>query len=152
MEEEPTYSYVAEDDIDEDLLCGHICFTPLTEPMTHNQCGHSFCQHCIEHANWKCPACRTGTKGDFSKMNARLVLSLLAKIPIRCDVCEKRLQRGDFKDHIPHCPLPCPRGCGETTSRSQLEQHAQVCGNLSMLCLASDVGCTVQVCVKERNE
>ncbi len=29
----PTYSYVDEDDIDEDLLCSHICSEPLTDPV-----------------------------------------------------------------------------------------------------------------------
>ncbi len=29
----PTYSYVDEDDIDEDLLCSHYCSEPLTNPV-----------------------------------------------------------------------------------------------------------------------
>jgi predicted Zn-ribbon and HTH transcriptional regulator len=75
MEQEPTYTYVDEDSINENLLCSYICFLPLMDPYAHNPCGHSFCHECIKKTNYRCPGCRSGTEKDYTKVNVRLLLN-----------------------------------------------------------------------------
>src|SRR3989338_2239271 len=87
MSHEPTFCYVDEDFVDEDLLCAHICFQPLVEPVTHNSCGQSFCRSCIEKTFYRCPCCRSGTENEYTKVITRAFLNQLGKLRIQCSNC-----------------------------------------------------------------
>jgi hypothetical protein len=101
--QEPLYTYVDEDSIDEELLCLHICHSPLLDPVVHNNCKNLYCRECIKKANYKCPVCRTGTEKSFDEVKVRMVLNLLAKIRVKCSCCAKVMQRGDFEAHKHSC-------------------------------------------------
>jgi hypothetical protein len=129
----PSFVYVNEDAIDEELLCNHICFQPLDEPLSHKFCGNSFCRSCIEKIEWKCPICRTtGAEDDYPKV-ARLVTNLLAKLLVQCSLCSQEMTRGDFDYHksvCTHIEVPCPAallGCTAHIRRGELETHIKEC-------------------------
>src|SRR3989338_8226344 len=130
---EPTYTYINEDAIDEELLCSHICFQPLDEPLSHKWCCNSFCRSCIEKISWKCPICRTaGVEDDYPKV-ARLVTNLLAKLQVQCSLCSQEMTRGDFDHHKSVCTyieVPCPAaslGCTAIVRREELNTHINEC-------------------------
>jgi hypothetical protein len=101
--EEPLYTYVDEDSIDEELLCLHICQSPLLDPVVHNKCENMYCRECIKKVNYKCPVCGTGNKKSFAEVNIPTVLNLLAKIHVKCNRCAKVMKRGDFEAHKRKC-------------------------------------------------
>jgi WD40 repeat protein len=55
------------------------------------------------------------------------------------------MARGDFQEHIPRCPVVCPHGCGENVPRANLNNHATVCPNVQVPCVAAEFGCTEMV-------
>jgi hypothetical protein len=142
---DPTYTYLNEDAIDEELLCSHICHQPLTDPVVHNGCRNSFCRFCIKNVGWQCPLCRTGTNTDFADVNSLLVLNMLFRLPVKCTNCAITMPRGEFDGHKLKCPILCPHGCGETITRSTLDVHARVCMQKIVPCTSADLGCSVMV-------
>jgi WD40 repeat protein len=53
------------------------------------------------------------------------------------------MDRGDFEQHKPNCPVKCPQGCGEDVPRSKVTEHnATVCLNVQVPCTAKELGCT----------
>jgi hypothetical protein len=142
---EPTYAYVNEEEIDEELMCSLICLGPLVDPVVHNMCKISFCRTCIESAKWTCPTCRTGTKKDFSDVNTRMFLNMLNRLKVSCSRCTKTMPRSNFKEHIPNCAILCARGCGIATSKAEQTTHDLVCTFAVIPCSASSFGCTMQL-------
>jgi hypothetical protein len=51
------------------------------------------------------------------------------------------MARGDFKEHIPRCPIACPQGCGEKVTRANVTEHLTVCPNVQVPCTAKEIGC-----------
>ncbi len=138
---EQTFAYVAEDKLQPELLCQHICFTPLVDPIVHNACENSFCRVCIEKTKWKCPLCGTGTENDFFKVNTRAFLNLLAQILVQCSQCQEQMQRGCFEEHKPKCPYECSHGCGTIISQATKTAHDATCKNVLVPCSAANLGC-----------
>ncbi len=140
---EPTYTYVNEEAIDENLRCSYICFEPLVYPVTHDKCGHSFCRSCIEKTDYRCPCCSAGTQNEYANVKARMILNPLGSLRVQCSDCQKQMDRGDFEQHKPNCPVKCPQGCGEDVPRSKVTEHnATVCLNVQVPCTAKELGCT----------
>jgi WD40 repeat protein len=52
------------------------------------------------------------------------------------------MDRGDFEQHKPNCPVKCAQGCGEDVPRSKVTEHATVCTNVQVPCTANELGCT----------
>jgi hypothetical protein len=146
---EPTYTYINENEIDEELKCMDICYQPLIEPYTHNQCGRSFCKVCIKKTNYKCPTCGNGIEKDFNKINIRLVLNQLDKLKVQCSNCHFKLNRGDFKDHINICFFSCPLNCGEIINRKTFDNHKNKCSNKVQVCPSYDIGCCFKAISKD---
>jgi hypothetical protein len=140
--EDPSYSYVNEDAIDEELFCSYICHQPLVDPVAHNTCGISFCRKCIESADYKCPMCRTGTASEYADINVRIVLNQLGRILVKCERCSKEMARGDFEAHKPVCPFSCLHGCSAIISRVKEAEHYKLCTHIEIPCSAATLGCT----------
>jgi len=134
----PTYSYTNEQTVDEELKCP-VCLEPLVSPAVCSYCRNTFCRTCVESEKM-CPICR----GNVSLQEPpRLLLNLLGKLTVKCNVCSKEVKRGDFSTHVmQECPIKCSWGCNAIVTRSTLETHKNVCPYKMIQCLASDVGCT----------
>jgi len=75
----------------------------------------------------------------------RLLLALLGKLMIQCNVCHSQLKRGDFPHHVQYsCPISCRWGCGAQLTRSKENEHKSVCPQLLVFCSAKLVGCGVK--------
>jgi WD40 repeat protein len=143
--EEPTFEYTNEEAIDEELLCSHICYKPLVDPVSHNDCLNSFCRECAKKIGWKCPICRKGAFNDYTAVNTRVVLNMLAKIRVKCSQCSKEMPRGDFNAHKPNCPFPCYLGCGINVTQLTAAKHMDECEHIAVPCPAHTVGCDINV-------
>ena len=137
MENNVEYEYIDEKSIDEDLLCP-LCTDPLEDPLSTNQCGHTFCRKCINQTfdtMSSCPTCRQPLSlDDFHPVNIRPFLNQLNQLLVKCTVCsETNIQRGNFKDHIIKCinkNVSCPAvdiKCDWTGQRTQLQDHIRTC-------------------------
>jgi len=135
----PAYSYVNEQAVDEELKCP-VCFDPLVTPAVCQNCRNTFCRKCVE-SQTKCPICR----GNVHPLQEppRLLLNLLGKLPVKCNVCSKEVKRGELSSHAQHeCPITCSWGCDALLTRATLTSHKDVCPYKLIQCQASDVGCT----------
>jgi len=135
----PTYSYVNEQAVDEELKCP-VCFDPLVTPAVCQNCRNTFCRKCVESLT-RCPICR----GNVHPLQEppRLLLNLLGKLLVKCNVCSKEVKRGDLSSHTLHeCPINCTWGCDALLTRATLSSHKDVCPYKLIQCQASDVGCT----------
>jgi len=136
---DPSYSYVNEQNVDEELKCP-ICFEPLVSPVVCQNCRNTFCRGCVESLN-QCPLC----VGHLRPLQEppRLLTSLLGKLTVKCNVCSKVVKRGDFINHSDsECPVPCVWGCEEILTRSALCSHNETCPRIEVSCHANDVGCS----------
>mmetsp|Transcript_9510 Transcript_9510/g.10514 ORF Transcript_9510/g.10514 Transcript_9510/m.10514 type:complete len:289 (+) Transcript_9510:40-906(+) len=102
----PTFSYINEDTIDDDLKCC-ICHDPFTNPVFHSQCGTTFCRGCVDQITTKkCPQCRGSLirSGRASAVNVlpnpKVTHNLVNKLLVRCDACEKTFPREQFEHHV----------------------------------------------------
>jgi len=137
---QPTYAYVNELDIDDELKCP-VCFDPLLVPAVCQNCRNTFCRACVEFLT-KCPFCRE----DVHPLQEppRLLLNLLGKLSVKCNVCFKQVRRADFQSHThDECPISCLWGCDAILTRATLSGHQDSCPYMSVPCKASDVGCTL---------
>ena len=70
---------------DDSIICA-ICFEVLDDPASFKECGHTFCEDCIEGClssdNHTCPTCRksicTGSNPTY------IVRDLISKLEVRC--------------------------------------------------------------------
>ena len=132
-----TYEYMNEDAINADLICP-LCTEPLEDPLSANQCGHTFCQKCINQTFYimsNCPICRRPLSlYNFQPVTIRPFLNQLNQLLVKCTICsETNIQRGNFKDHITKCinkNVSCPAvdiKCDWTGQRTQLQDHIRTC-------------------------
>ena len=152
------YEYINEKSIPEDLLCP-ICTDPLEEPVSANQCGHTFCRKCITNTFCtmsQCPTCRHAlTLEDFHPVNLRPFLNQLNQILVKCKQCsETNIQRGNFKDHVTKCMkiiVSCPAAdikCSWTGQRNTMQDHVNVCPLISVQPIITELN----VLVKQQSE
>ena len=129
------FSYANEEQIDPELKCA-ICGQPFVKPMVGKNCGHTFCQVCInnwQRQNSSCPVCRTNT--SFYPLITRIILSQLDRLLVRCSHCgENNIQRGDFEHHVQHqcrrIQVQCKAAdlkCSWKGKREELARHEAVC-------------------------
>src|ERR1700733_8094838 len=80
-----------------------ICFEPLLDPVTHKECGNTFCKLCVTSLD-KCPTCRA--KVDISNfVSTKIIKSIVDALKVKCPQCNTIITRGDFGDHIQKCPI-----------------------------------------------
>ncbi|KAL6055875.1 ligand of numb-protein X [Balamuthia mandrillaris] len=148
----PTFSYVEEEDIDEELICP-ICHSPFVNPVQTVCCRVCFCQDCLSRTS-SCPLCRYhfGQNQKFQD-TGRLVNNLVNRLLVRCSDCGAECERGDFEVHVDkHCPVYCPFECGSQLSRSTLLEHEPVCDGKIVFCMAEDVGCQATMPKRDKQE
>jgi hypothetical protein len=137
MASSDNYEYMNENSIHEDLLCP-LCTDPLEEPLSANQCGHTFCRKCITNTfrdMSNCPICRQPlTLEDFHPVTIRPFLNQLNQILVKCKLCsQSNIQRGNFKDHATTCTkkiVSCPAAdikCDWTGQRNEIQDHVNIC-------------------------
>jgi len=146
---EPTFTYLEEEIIDQELRCQYICHEPLEEPVSHINCQNSFCKMCISKINYKCPICGISDKNEFITTTVRSFLNLLNKLKVSCNNCLTNVNRGDFQDHVKICPFNCLRKCGIEINRNNSLEHENICQNKLIMCIN---GCKKIFPRKEMNE
>ncbi|CAF2976826.1 unnamed protein product [Rotaria sp. Silwood2] len=131
------YEYMNENSIHEDLLCP-ICTDPLEDPVSANECGHTFCHKCIMDTfrdMSTCPTCRRDlTLEDFHPVTIRPFLNQLNQLLVKCKWCSQiNIQRGNFKDHSTNCTkvlISCPAAhlkCDWKGQRDKIQSHISEC-------------------------
>ena len=131
------YEYINEGLIDDELKCS-ICRHPFELPVTTDICGHTFCEKCIKtwlHEQQTCPSCRRRVFiTNFYPVSTRIVLNLLNRIPVQCNLCRQiNIERGNFKDHREQCIkriVSCSSAdllCPWTGKPDELVQHERTC-------------------------
>jgi hypothetical protein len=154
MASNDNYEYMDESAIHEDLLCP-LCTDPLDDPLSANQCGHTFCRKCITdtfRTMSNCPACRHPlTLEDFHPITIRPFLNQLNQLLVKCKVCSQtNIQRGNFKDHITKCikaNVSCPAAdikCDWTGQRDQMQGHVRICPLIKIQPMISELNALVK--------
>ncbi|CAM4838465.1 unnamed protein product, partial [Rotaria magnacalcarata] len=100
------YEYIDRESIDSDIIC-LLCHNPFIDPIV-TQCGYTYCRLCIENymgSGSNCPSqlCNQLLNTDHLIPNPplRIVISILDKLKVRCQLCEKtNINRGTFDEHI----------------------------------------------------
>jgi hypothetical protein len=130
-----TFEYLDGDSIDEELLCS-ICAKPLHLPVCDPQCGHTFCQECIE--KWlenssHCPTCRQRVNiKNYTPVTTRTVLNQLSRLRIKCNLCQEMNIENRGK-HIEICPkqiIQCISAdikCQWSGKREEFDLHLVTC-------------------------
>jgi Ras-related C3 botulinum toxin substrate 1 len=91
--QQKNYSYVNEDDIDDDLLCT-VCFEPFEDGVMHSiaQCRNCFCRACISSVA-DCPLCRAPVSATDIAPLPRMMHNILNALKIQCNDCEAVITR-----------------------------------------------------------
>ncbi len=93
------FTYINEDKISRSLVCP-ICLDPLIDPQTHVLCENSFCNRCIRKLR-QCPCCRASIINPHDlKITSHVLRNILDELEVQCNVCKKKLCRGNFSSHI----------------------------------------------------
>lgn len=135
------------------LMCEHL----MRDPCHVSCCGARYCQKCVDRliaAKHRCMNRRCQRKG-FQKVVSRediglanIIASLQVYCPMKVHGCqwtgrirdlETHLRWGEFDgNNMANCrflPVPCPKQCGESVPRRQMEEHCQVaCSKRSIRC------------------
>ncbi|CAM4963373.1 unnamed protein product [Rotaria socialis] len=134
------YEYIDRESIDSDLIC-KICRSPFIDPIVV-QCGDTYCRLCIENDMGNgshCPSqsCNQLLSIDHLTPNPppRLVVSMLDKLKVRCQLCnERNINRGIFDEHVKtscsEYQIDCPGkniGCQWFGSRNEHDEHTKTC-------------------------
>ncbi|CAM4979897.1 unnamed protein product [Rotaria socialis] len=132
------YEYIDKESIGSDLIC-LLCHNPFIDP-TVTQCGDTYCRQCIEkymRNGSHCPSqsCNQLLSTDHLIPPSHNFISILDKLKVRCQLCEKtNINRGTFDEHIktscPECILDCPGkniGCQWFGSRNEHNEHTKTC-------------------------
>ncbi|CAF3669866.1 unnamed protein product, partial [Rotaria socialis] len=132
------YEYIDRESIDSDLIC-LLCHNPFIDP-TVTQCGDTYCRPCIEKDMGNgshCPSqsCNQLLSTDHLIPPSRRFISMLDKLKVRCQLCEKtNINRGIFDEHVKtscfEYRIDCPGkniGCQWFGSRKEHDEHTKTC-------------------------
>ncbi|CAF1111027.1 unnamed protein product [Rotaria magnacalcarata] len=134
------YEYIDRESIDSDIIC-LLCHNPFIDPIV-TQCGYTYCRLCIENymgSGSNCPSqlCNQLLNTDHLIPNPplRVAISILDKLKVRCQLCEKtNIDRGTFDEHIKtSCSeyrIDCPGkniGCQWFGPRNAYDEHTKTC-------------------------
>ncbi|XP_047130386.1 TNF receptor-associated factor 4 isoform X2 [Hydra vulgaris] len=140
-----------------------ICQFTFRDPVQTRDCGHRFCESCLEPILKKspstCPIDRrvlTRDKVYPDKACKRTVLAFKVRCYNFGNDCEWIGELGNLQDHLEQCQLievACVNACGrKDIHRNQMSQHTDADGDCPLAivaCRYSDVGCKFKA---RRNE
>ncbi|KAH3731884.1 hypothetical protein Pelo_17283 [Pelomyxa schiedti] len=112
-----------------------VCKAPWVVPVTHSDCGETFCATCIKPAT-VCPGCEMPfSPAQMMPFRAVSILNTLDSLKVRCPSCREPFPRKDVATHWQTCKSECPHGCGEKVAPDEFEAHvAQGCRNAIVVC------------------
>ncbi|KAH3732407.1 pentapeptide repeats family protein [Pelomyxa schiedti] len=117
------------------VLCT-VCKGPWLDPMTHLECGATFCANCIK--NNICPGC-SQEMSVHQKVPVRVgsMLTLVDNLLVSCPTCNVGIPRRQVVGHWNKCQIVCPQGCGEKVTPISLAGHQDT------LCPDTVISCPV---------
>ena len=117
----------------EDLKCP-ICLNLIWNVVELNECGHTFCEFCIDKSIKKtgnfCPICKTS---PITKRSSKVLIKFLNKIKIKCanKQCSETPEYSDYLSHLEKCPFRlyhCTNeGCNYSDILSNIKKHVNNC-------------------------
>jgi hypothetical protein len=140
--------FVAKDfsHLEDNFKCG-ICMDLYIEPVSFNNCGHSFCKNCVVASKTlKCPMCSTK---NTSYSRTRVIDSLMDQIAHKsvCQYqlldcpniragCKQKIKNMNIPAHIENCiyaTRECPL-CEETMLKKDQVNHEYECPKIEINC------------------
>ena len=134
--EKSNFEYIDADSNDEELKCA-ICIRPFLSPVCDSQCGHTFCQQCIQ--KWLknssiCPTCRRQRVNitNYTSVTIRAALNQVSRLPVKCTLCQQ-MNIDDRNKHFEKCPkqiIKCSSSdiqCPWEGKREELDLHLEKC-------------------------
>ncbi|KAH3758438.1 hypothetical protein Pelo_9764 [Pelomyxa schiedti] len=113
------------------FLCGG-CKAPWVEPVTHSDCGATFCSQCVANVTI-CPGCESPcTAQQIVPFRAVSILNTLDSLQVLCPTCQSPFPRKEVVQHWAKCKMDCPKGCGEKVAPSEFDEHT--CRNALFVC------------------
>ena len=124
-----------------DLKCP-ICLNLIWKIVELNECGHTFCEFCIDKSirligNF-CPICK---KTPITKRPNKTLIRFLNKIKIKCTnkQCSETPDYSDYLSHLEKCPFKlyhCTNeGCNYTDILSNIKNHVNNCRYRIIKCI-----------------
>ena len=132
-----------------------ICHLAFRDPVQTRDCGHRFCESCIEPILRKAPSCcpvdrRPLTREKIYPDRAckRTIMSLMVSCYNFGNDCEWTGELTNLQHHLDQCSLTavtCVNSCGRTDiARNQMNQHIDAEGDCPLAivtCKYGDMGC-----------
>lgn len=142
------------DRVNPDYECP-ICQFTFRDPVQTRDCGHRFCESCLEPILKKqptvCPIDRTPLSREKvypDRACKRTILSLVVRCYNHGNDCEWTGELNNLQGHLEQCslvPISCVNSCGRTDiPRNMMSQHVDADGDCPLAvvtCLYADVGC-----------
>ena len=124
-----------------DLKCP-ICLNLIWKIVELNECGHTFCEFCIDKSirltGKFCPICK---KTPITKRPNKTLIRFLNKIKIKCTnkQCSETPDYSDYLSHLEKCPFKlyhCTNeGCNYTDILSNIKNHVNNCRYRIIKCI-----------------
>ena len=124
-----------------DLQCP-ICLNLIWNIVELNECGHTFCEFCIDKSikmtgNF-CPICKAS---PITKRPSKTLIRFLNKIQIKCinKQCSETPEYSDYLSHLEKCPFKlyhCTNEeCNYTDILSNIKNHVNNCKYRIIKCI-----------------
>ena len=124
-----------------DLKCP-ICLNLIWNIVELNECGHTFCEYCIDESIKKagnfCPICKIS---PITKRNSKTLIRFLNKIKIKCmnPQCQETPEYTDYLSHLEKCEYKlyhCKnKGCNYNYILNDMKNHLNNCKYRIVKCL-----------------
>lgn len=118
-----------------------ICHTlvKISNPKECSKCSKIFCGECIETwltTNEKCPCCRSISTSR--KISNKILLNILDKIEIICNLCKNTFRLSIFSKHYTTCEkglYECMgKDCNFKAYKETIEEHVNTCQKVEEKC------------------
>ena len=133
--------YNPDDSLLLNLECS-ICLNLIWKPIELNECGHTFCEYCINQSIEKsgnfCPLCKTK---PITKRISKTLLRFLNQVKIKCpnNGCNITPEYSDYLSHLEKCSYRLYH-CGNNECRyndilSRMKLHVDKCKYRLVYCI-----------------
>ncbi|CAF3375195.1 unnamed protein product [Rotaria sp. Silwood1] len=135
--------------LDTKFICP-VCFLILRDPVQLTECGHRYCQTCLNVAQEKtskCPQCQAETLSTSIRLD-RGFKNDMKTLSIDCSFCQWTGILNNYQEHLDqyHLNLKC-EDCGEQfNSFNRFNEHKVFeCQQLPVNCPLKRFGCNEQI-------